>query len=226
MMPWKLIIDLGHTAVALPMAAAIAAWLIAGRSLKLASSWCLLFGAGLALVAMSKIAFLGWAVQIPALEFKALSGHALCATAVLPVLFFVALQGRSDARRLAGFIAGIGVSIFLGVLLVYFEFHSASEVVASFILGTCISMSYMRIARHSPPPRTSPWAISLGMLVFVTVFSLKPSVINHRLVDVALHFSGRDQPFKWPRKMICTVSGQTGGQGQGNTAPIGYQIDA
>jgi hypothetical protein len=28
---------------------------------------------------------------------------------------------------------------------------------------------------------------------------LKPSSINHRLVDIALYLSGRDQPYGWSR---------------------------
>ncbi|UVW30302.1 membrane-associated phospholipid phosphatase [Massilia sp. H6] len=226
MMSWKLIIDIGHTAFALPMAAAIAAWLIVGRSWKLAMYWCLMFGGGLVLVALSKIAFLGWAVEIPALQFNALSGHALCASAVVPVLFFVALQGSTDTWRLAGALAGGGVSVGLGVLLVYFNFHTASEVIASLVLGTCISMGYIRIARSLPSPQLNRWAIPLSMLVFALVFSLKPATINHRLVDVALHLSGRDRPFKWPKRVLCGAPGQTAGQGQGMIMSTGESIIA
>jgi hypothetical protein len=81
------IIDIGHTAVMLPMAGAIAAWLIAGRAWKIALCWCVMFGAGLSLVALSKIAYLGWELGVPSLDFKALSGHAFRATAVIPVFF-------------------------------------------------------------------------------------------------------------------------------------------
>jgi hypothetical protein len=206
MMPWKQIIDIGHTAVMVPLAAAIAAWLLAGRAPKLAFGWCLMFAAGLSLVALSKIAFLGWDTAIPALQFKALSGHALCSTAVLPVLFFVLLQGASNSWRIAGVVFGILVSAVLGVLLVHFRFHTVSEVIPSFVLGTSISLGYIRLARTFPAPRINQWTVPLSVMVFIFIFALKPSLINLRLVDVALHLSGRDRPFKWSKEnSICKV---------------------
>lgn len=202
-MSWKLIIDIGHTAFALPLAAAIAAWLISGRAWKLALYWCLMFAAGLSLVALSKIAFLGWDAGIPAIGFKALSGHALCATAVIPVLLFVILEGAPRAWRRGGVMVGIWISVGLGVLLVHFDYHTASEVLASFMLGTLISLGYMRLAEVSPAPSIGRWTVPSSICAFVLIFALKPSVINHRLVDVALHLSGRDRPFQWTEKLMC-----------------------
>lgn len=183
------------------MAAAIAAWLIAGRAWKMALCWCVMFAAGLSLVALSKIAFLGWETGIPSLDFKALSGHALRATAVIPVLFFVVLQRTSTSWRTGGVVLGLGVSVGLGVLLVHFKFHTASEVIPSFMLGTFVSLGYIRIARTLPAPRINRWTVPLSMIVFVVFFSLKPSSINHRLVDVALYLSGRDRPYEWSKKL-------------------------
>ncbi|WP_313705733.1 membrane-associated phospholipid phosphatase [Massilia sp.] len=196
-------IDIGHTAVALPLAAAIAAWLVMGRAWKMALYWCLMFVAGLSLVALSKIAFLGWDAGMESIGFKALSGHALCATAVMPVLFFVMLQNAPASWRRAGVLFGIWVSASLAVLLVHFKYHTASEVFASFILGSLISLGYIRIAMMSPAPRVSWWTIPLCIGAFVLLFILKPSSINHRLVDVALYLSGRDRPYQWTGKLIC-----------------------
>jgi hypothetical protein len=199
MMALAQIVDIGHTAVMLPMAGAIAAWLIAGRAWKTALCWCLMFAAGLSLVALSKIAFLGWEVGIPSLDFKALSGHALRATAVIPVLFFVVLQGTSISWRTAGVAFGIAVSVVLGVLLVRFKFHTASEVISSSILGNFISLGFMRIATTLPAPRINRWTVPLSMIVFIVICSLNPSSFNHRLVDVALYLSGRDRPYGWSK---------------------------
>jgi hypothetical protein len=207
MMFWKLIINIGHTAVMLPLAGAIAAWIITARAWRLALCWCVLFAAGLSVVALSKIAFLGWKFGIPPLEFKALSGHAFRATAVLPVLFFVLLHGTSRSRQKAGVAFGIGVSIGLGVLLVHFKFHTASEVVPSFLLGIFVSLGYMRIATTMPAPQLNQWVVPISLLVFIVFFSLKPSSVSPRLVDVALYFSGRDRPYEWSKKLICEDRG-------------------
>jgi hypothetical protein len=157
------IIEIGHSAVMLPMAGAIAAWLIAGRAWKMALCWCVMFAAGLSLVALSKIAFLGWAVGIPSLDFKALSGHAFRATAVIPVLLFVVLQGTSVEWRTAGVIFGIAVSVGLGVLLVLFNFHTVSGFQLRWAPLSASASSIDDIAR----PRINRWNVPLSMIVFM-----------------------------------------------------------
>lgn len=194
-------VEIGHSSVMLPMASAIAAWLIAGRAWKMALCWCVMFAAGLSVVAVSKIAFLGWQAGVPSLDFHALSGHALRATAVLPVLFFVVLQGTPTYWRTGGVLLGIGGSVGLAVLLVHFQFHTASEVVASVLLGAIVSLGYIHVAAKHPAPRITRWTVPVSMIVFIAVFSVKPSVITHRLVDVALYLSGRERPYEWPTKL-------------------------
>lgn len=194
------IVDIADTAVMLPVAGAIAGWLIAGRAWKAAAYWCLMFCVGLGIVAMSKIAFLGWAASIPSLDFKALSGHALRATVVIPVLFFVVLQRVAFYWRAAGVALGLVLSICIGMLLVRFRFHTASEVIASSILGCLVSFGFMRVAAVLPAPRINSWTGPLSLAVFVVVFSLKPSSMSRHLVDVALYLSDREHPYTWSQK--------------------------
>jgi hypothetical protein len=206
MISWMHIIDIGHTAVMLPTAGAIAAWLISGRAWKLAFCWCLILVAGLGLVALSKIAFLGWGVAIPSIGFKALSGHAWRATAVIPVLFFVLLHGAPDNWRNRGLVLGIVLALALGGLLVIFSFHTASEVIASSILGISAGLLFVRASKTLPVPSANRWSAALSLLTFFVIFGLKPSSINHRLVDVALYLSGRDQPYRWTRHAdVCAT---------------------
>ena len=195
------VVYIGHTAVMLPVAGAIAAWLIAGRAWQLALRWCLMFAAGLSIVALSKIAFLGWDTAIPSLDFEALSGHAFRATAVIPVFFFVVLRGTSAPWRAAGVAFGIAVSLGLGVLLVRFQFHTASEVIASTVLGSGVSLGFMRIARRVPAPRIHRGTVPFSLIIFIVICGLKPSSISHRLVDVALYLSGRDHPYVWSKNL-------------------------
>jgi hypothetical protein len=197
MMSWMHVIDIGHTAVMVPTAGAIAVWLVSGRAWKLASCWCLIFAAGLGLVALSKIAFLGWGLTVSPLGFKALSGHAWRTAAVLPVLFYVLLQGAPDNWRKRGFVFGVVLSIGLGALLVIFRFHTISEVLASLLLGVAAGHVFVRLSTTLPAPGPNRQAMAVSLLTFFIICSLKPSSINHRLVDVALYFSGRDQPYRW-----------------------------
>lgn len=209
-MSWMHVIDIGHTAVMVPTAGAIAVWLISGRAWRLASCWCLIFAAGLGLVALSKIAFLGWGLQLPSLGFKALSGHAWRAAAVLPVLFYVLLQEAPIHWRERGFALGVVLSIGLGALLIIFRFHTTSEVLASLVLGITAGRVFVRLSKTMPVPVLMPGAnrqaVAMSLLSFFIICSLKPSTITPRLVDVALYFSGRDHPYGWtPTVHMCAA---------------------
>ena len=193
------IIDIGHTAVMIPVAGAIAAWLLATKGWRLALWWCAVFAAGLSLVAISKIVYLGWGMEIRALGFKALSGHAWRTSAVLPVLFFVLLHDSPSKWRARGVLLGVTLSLGLAALLVVFEFHTSAEVIASCILGTGAAIVFIRTALTAAPLRLrlSLWAVPASLVTFAVIWSLKPSSITPRLVDVALYFSGRDYPYRW-----------------------------
>jgi hypothetical protein len=207
-MSWMHVIDIGHTAVMVPTAAAIAVWLAAGRAWKLAACWCLIFAAGLGLVALSKIAFLGWGLSVPSLGFKALSGHAWRASAVLPVLCFVLLQGAPGNWRKGGFAFGVALSIGIGALLIIFRFHTIAEVLASLVLGVAAACVFVRLSATlpAPAPDANRQAVAMSLLTFLVICSLKPSAVSHRLVDVALYLSGRDHPYRWTRDAgVCVV---------------------
>jgi len=206
MIPWMSIIDLGHTAVMIPAAGAVLVWLIVGRAWKLALWWSLILAVGLSVVAWSKMAFLGWGLEIRPIGFQALSGHAWRATAILPVLFFVVLDRAPFAWRIRGALFGGALGTALGVLLVIFTFHTVSEVIASSLLGCAAAFVMIRLATTSPPPRITPWAAPVTMLAFVAIAGLKPSSLNHRLVDVALYVSGRDEPYRWSRQIDSSAS--------------------
>lgn len=194
-----------------PGAAAIAAWLVMGRTWRLALCWCLMFAAGLSIVAMSKIAFLGWETDIPSLGFQALSGHAFRSAAVMPAFLFVVLQRAPMSWRAAGVVSGIAVSLGVGVLLVRFQFHTVSEVIPSLVLGSAVSLGFIRVASTLPAPRIDRWSVLFSLMMFLVMCGLKPSRISPRLVDVALYLSGRDHPHVWsrqqqmqPSRLACT----------------------
>lgn len=196
------LVDIGHTAVMIPVATAIAAWLVAGRAWQLVLSWCLMFGAGLSIVALSKIAFLGWETGIPSLDFQALSGHAFRSAAVMPALFFVVLQLAPRHWRVGGVALGIAVSVGVAVLLVRFQFHTTSEVIPSLVLGSAVSLGFMRVANSLPAPHVSRWSVALSLIMFLVICGLKPSRISPHLVDVALYLSGRDHPYMWSKQQV------------------------
>jgi hypothetical protein len=191
------IVDIGHSAVTIPMAGAIAAWFLVKREWKLALCWCTLFVFGLGVVALSKIAFLGWGLEVQSIGFKALSGHAFRATVVLPVFFFIALQDNPMHWRTVGLAFGIALSLVVSFLLVNFGFHSLSEVVTTWIFGVIIDVIFIRIVEKSPLVNSGRWAIPVSLITFIAIHGLKLSAISYRMVDIALYLSGRCYPYRW-----------------------------
>jgi hypothetical protein len=68
------------------------------------------------------------------------------------------------------------------------------------VLGSAVSLGFMRVANSLPAPRINRWSVPLSLLMLFVICSLKPSSISHRLVDVALYLSGRDHPYAWSKK--------------------------
>ncbi|MDP9108232.1 MAG: membrane-associated phospholipid phosphatase, partial [Pseudomonadota bacterium] len=99
-----------------PAALAILAWLLAGRLWRLAATWIMLFGVGMLLVVASKIAFIGWGIGSQSLDFTGLSGHAMRACAVMPVLAYLIAQGGAQrAWRIGGIVTGICAGVLISV---------------------------------------------------------------------------------------------------------------
>lgn len=96
------LVHLGDLEVVLPLAAALASWLLAARAWRITLRWLLLFGAALCLVGVTKIAFLGWGTGLHALDFKAISGHATSVTALYPFLAYIVLYRPDLASAAAG----------------------------------------------------------------------------------------------------------------------------
>src|ERR1700716_1005135 len=152
MIPWVRITSFGDTVVMLPAAVAIAAWLIAGGACRMAVWWCLLFTFGLVLVAATKIAFVGWGISISGLDFTGISGHAMRATAIFPVIFYLALRKSPPLARIAGLLLGGMIGLLIGMSRIVLNTHSVSEVVAGCVLGSVITLGFIRISNRLPKP--------------------------------------------------------------------------
>ncbi len=85
---WLLLTRLGEAPILLP-AAMLALWALsrhaAGR--RLALGWLGSLGSAVFLTTATKVAFIGWGLGWPAIDFTGISGHAMFAAAVYPLLF-------------------------------------------------------------------------------------------------------------------------------------------
>ena len=195
MIPWMYITGVADTVVTLPAAATIVVWLLTGRAWRMALWWSLLFAGGLAIVAATKIAFIGWGIGINALDFMGMSGHAMRATAVFPVIAYLVLQRSSAAVRASGVLLGISIGLLVGVSRMALQVHSVSEIIAGCMIGGAVSLGFIWVSRGLPRPYLHRRLIALGMLALLPTAYANPAPTNQWMNAVALYLSGHDTPY-------------------------------
>lgn len=195
MIPWAQITRFGDITIMSTTALAIATWLLVEDEKRLALWWTLLFAAGTGIVAVTKIAFIGWGIGIRSIDFAGFSGHAVRVTAVIPVLLYLMLQKASPATRAIGVWCGYAVAVLLGVSRLAVHAHSVSEVVAGWILGGMISLAFISVASSLQRHVFSPLRIGLILLALLPAPYVQPAPTQKWLTRVTLYFSGHDRPF-------------------------------
>lgn len=196
-MTWMTLIHLGDLSLVLPAAAALTAWLLGVRAWRMALWWSVLFALGMGLVGVSKIAFMGWGSGLPALDFKALSGHATGVTAVLPLLFFLLLKRRGARLRAAGVATGLVLGVLMAVLLVAFGQHTPVEAMAGWSIGATVSVSAIRLAGELPPAPPSRALPCVGLVFLGSALLIQSLPVGYWMIRVALALSGNVRPFAW-----------------------------
>ncbi len=196
-MSWTQLFELGDLTLTLPLASAMAAGLLGARDWRAAGAWTVLFVLALALVGAAKLAFLGWGTGLPALDFKAPSGHAAGVSVVFPTLLYLLLRHGQARLRRAGLILGVLLGAAVAVLLVAAGEHSPAEAWAGWLIGSGASLAAIRLAGPAPAPR--PLAgLACAALVFAGVaWAMQRAQVGYWMVKVALALSGNARPFPW-----------------------------
>lgn len=195
---WPHLSALGGLEVTAPVALAVALWLACVRDWRLARTWCLLFGAALAIAALSQMAFIGWGVGIESLAFTGFSGHAMRAAAVFPVALFVLMDKTRGAWQRGVVLAGVLVAVGVAVARVKVGAHSPSEAWAGCLLGLGTAALFMaragaRAARTDAP---RPWPLLMGLAATVILVPRVGPMDSHQwLTAVALKLSGHDRVY-------------------------------
>ncbi|MGK5077232.1 phosphatase PAP2 family protein [Janthinobacterium sp. HLX7-2] len=179
-----------------PAGVAIALWLLVSRQWKLVLSWSLWYGGGLALVVLSKLAFMSWGVGSSSLDFTGFSGHAMRAGAVFPVLLYVLLQRAALRWRHAGVMAGVAFAVLVAISRVVVHAHSVSEAVSGCVLGLAVAQGFMWNARGAVNIAVSH-ALALTSLVLMVALSFKaePMPTERWLQKLAMVLSGHERVF-------------------------------
>lgn len=192
---WISITALGGAGLTLPLAVTIAVWLTLGYSWRRAVAWLAVLAVAIGVVALTKIAFLGWGIGIRAWDFTGFSGHAMLSTSVYPVAMFLMLIRMRMPVRLIGIAFGLAAGVAVGVSRVALAAHSPSESITGCIVGALAALAFIYGSWRAEPHRWSAPAV-LASLALVTVALHGVTVPSHRWVtQVALHLSGHERPF-------------------------------
>lgn len=188
---------LGDLGLTIPTAGAIAAWLLAARAWRAAAGWVLVFGLAIALVAATKIAFLGWATGLPALHFKAVSGHATGFTAAFPTLCWLLAQRFGLRVRAGAALAALALAAGVAAALVQAGEHTQAEALAGWLIGAAVFVCALHLTADVPaaPPLACGAA---ALLAFgLTAWAVEAAPLNYWLIRVALSLSGNTAPTPW-----------------------------
>ena len=217
---------LGSMAVMAPAGLAIAVCLSAAGFWRLALHWCRLFAGGMALVVVSKVAFIGWGIGLPSIGFAGFSGHAMRAGAVLPVAAFLVLRDRTAATRQAGLMAGVLLAMLVAMARVAEHAHSASEALTGCALGLAVAGSFIVAVQAA-----RQFVLNRALLAFMACALLftpqvKPVPTEAWLTRLALHLSGHKLPYQRLARNVASQQnllppGLAGGRAPPLTGGIG-----
>ena len=191
---WLRLTALGDSAVLLPIALLLAAWLLVQPATRRAGlRWTLVLGACIAGIVTTKLAYMGWGIHPPGINFVGMSGHSAMSFLVWPVIAAL-LAGRAGPRgRAFAIAAGVLLALGVSVSRLAVDAHTPPEVVVGSLWGALASAVFLAMERRPPPiARLGGWA-ALGLLLplVLTYGHVFPS--NRILAQVARTISGHSR---------------------------------
>ena len=196
-MSWSQLLHLGDLSLTIPAGSAIAAWLLASRAWRAAFGWMLAFGLALGLVAATKIAFMGWATGLPALQFKAVSGHATGFAAVFPTLCYLLAPAHPGRTRALMAGAALALAALVAAALVHAGEHTLAEALAGWLIGSAVFLSTVYLSGGQALPPAGRAVACAAAAFLATAWVLRSAPLNYWMIKVALVLSGNQAPFPW-----------------------------
>lgn len=192
--PWHWLTRFGESGIVIPMALSTALWWWwATPSRRPLFAWLLLLGSAAFLTLVTKVAFMGWGLGIASLDFTGLSGHAMLAAAIYPVLLRTLANPAALPPRWA-IAAGYTVAAVIALSRVVIGAHSGSEVVLGFALGAAASATALALETRHPPPIPQHW-LWLGLAGWLALMPVTaaPSGTHGMVQRLARTLSDREQ---------------------------------
>jgi len=194
---WYSVTWFGDSGILLPAALWIAVWLAYRRETRpVAWLWVLLFGGAAALVALSKIAFMGWGIGNATLNFTGISGHTMLSASIWPVTLWLMASRWEHRLRVAAAVVGWLFAALIGLSRLAIFAHSKSEVAAGLALGCVVSACFLWLQHRRAHPRVN-WAwVLMGLVTPMLFTSPGTRAPTHDLLEVlAVRLAGVDRPF-------------------------------
>jgi len=165
---WLAIGNLGDAALTLPLAAICFAWLT--RSMygwRIALSWIVLLAVAMLAVGLTKVLYAGCGLQIRSMNFRMISGHTMLAATVWPMACLLMLHDGWNVRPGPALLPGLVLAATIGVARVRDDAHSASEVIAGWMLGALVTVVLLKRWTDAPilPPAMRPLAVASTLAV-------------------------------------------------------------
>jgi membrane-associated phospholipid phosphatase len=170
--------NFGDPFLTVPLAGAVVVWLASTRSWRALITWIACFSASAGVVAASHFAYAAWGVKIPALNFTAVSGHTMLASAVYPTTFALCASQARTRTAMFAYLLGLIFALAIGLSRLLMGVHTPAEVVSGWLLGTLVAgltcapalalrtrsgvISIGRDARHDSTPFA---ALALALIV-------------------------------------------------------------
>ncbi len=194
---WHLLTRLGEAQILLPAMVLATAWLTWRQGpTRLALGWLASTTLAATITTLSKVAFIGYGVGLPALDFTGISGHAMFAAAVLPPLLRLSAGTLTGRWQTASLVLGYSLAAAVAVSRVMVGVHSWSEVAAGFALGASAS-GLALLSAQVPAVRIPRW-VPAAVLAWGTlgVAAAPPSRTHDWVTQLALAQSGCNQPYQ------------------------------
>jgi membrane-associated phospholipid phosphatase len=196
---WNLLTRLGEAQILLPAMLGTLLWLsLRSHTPRAALVWGGCTALAALLTTANKIAFFGWEMGYAPLNFTGISGHAMFAAAVLPVLARVLVADAGPRRQAAAVAAGTLLAAAIAVSRVQVQAHSPAEALLGFVLGQATALVALR-GMHVPRVHASRLLV-MGLMAWMilTPTSAPPSQTHSMVMRLSVALSGRDQPYtRW-----------------------------
>ncbi len=195
---WYFVTRFGEAQLLLPAALCLSAWVARRPEARpMLARWLAWMVVATLFTTVTKVAFIGWGVGSASWNFTGVSGHAMFAAAVCPMLLWLAASSRPAAWQRAGWIVGYALALLVALSRVMVYAHSVSEVVAGFLIGGTVSAIGLLLTRERTPPLPLPlWAPALLAAWLMLVPQQFPTLDTHGMVTrLSLMLSGRDKPY-------------------------------